>query len=267
MRLRKIPSHVWMLLCMLVIIIGLAGCVYLRLLEFKNQLDDFDQNFATHVEDSHFVLFFKDPMLYEKDITYLTEVDPSQKDQLGAGEKWVYTFARTSEDEDSEDETTALAGPNLIFTITTNHEDKMNSARFSEVFLEIIPPKFFEYSLRAMGNAEVDTKKRHVYAKIENVDKDMLNLPTREELVEKLGIPNKVEEEENKDYTLLVYKYRLKGTQPTEKKDDPGKAEARLQFNKDSNLLVEVKCQFAGLKLSIDYRKWLNQDKNPIASS
>jgi len=260
MRLRKLSNH-WMLsICTIALLVSLAGCVYLRLLEFKNQLVDFDKHFSTQVENSHFVLHFKDPMLYEKDITYLTEVDPSKKEPYKSGEKWIYAFAREAEKGQKAPE-----GPDLIFTMTTNDEDQLNSTQFSEVFLQIIPHEFLEYSLRSLGKAKVDTNKRHVYAKIENVDEDILNLPTQDEVVETLGEPNQVENQ--KDITLLVYKYQLRGTESTGEEDDPGKAEARLQFSHECNLLVEAKCRFAGLKLSIDYRKWLKKDDKPIASS
>ena len=53
------------LLCMA--LLGLSGCVYLRLLEFKGQLSNFDENFSVDLEEGLSITFLN-PVILQKDM-------------------------------------------------------------------------------------------------------------------------------------------------------------------------------------------------------
>ena len=62
-------------LAALLLLLPLSGCVYLRLLQIKKQLLEFDRNFSLSGRSS-LVIEFKNPVLYAKDARFLIGADP-----------------------------------------------------------------------------------------------------------------------------------------------------------------------------------------------
>ena len=62
----------------LAVMLLLAGCVWLRLLEIKNQLSAFEENFRVEITEQHFIVHFLDPVLLSDDFVYLSKLHPSR---------------------------------------------------------------------------------------------------------------------------------------------------------------------------------------------
>lgn len=231
------------LACLIALTAG--GCVYLRLLALKNQLADFDGHFAAEVGEE-FVLRCKEPVIYGKDIVNLTELMPSAVIPEGARKTFVFHFQKTGDGG-------SAPGQDLIFRMGFNEEDKLDTVVFSGLILKIVPPEFLELSLRSLGHAEVDRKKRQVRADSSKWAREGLVAPARDSIAEHLGAPAESEWKDGRE--ILTYRYRLSTPTAGEKAEEKSKAVMRLFFNPETGRLADMSGNFAGLKLSIHYQK------------
>ena len=83
------------------VIASITGCVNLRLLEFKNQLAEFDQNFSVEV-NGDFTLLCKVPVLYRGDFDYLAKLEPSRTEILSRVMQTFYLFEKIDKDGEND---------------------------------------------------------------------------------------------------------------------------------------------------------------------
>lgn len=247
-RPRKRWAWVGLSLCLL----SMTGCVYLRLLAIKNQLARFDQYFRVEASDS-FTLHFLEPKLFGKDVEYLSELQPTVKTSSGEGEEWTFLFKKMR----SETEESSEAETDIFFVFRFNREGLLTSLTFSPVLVRIAPPEFLELSLRSLGNANVDKKKRQIAGNLENLPKLKKPLPHREEILRYLGEP--ISEEPVEDSLLTTYHYRLDTEVKSPEQEKRRLSLARLYFDPKTRELMRFYGRFAGMKISINYRKLVDE--------
>lgn len=224
----------------------LSGCVYLRLLETKNQIADFDNNF--HVDASrHFTLHFHKPTLLSEDFTYLSGIEPSTHSPLATGKRNDYVFRKI----DANGDIVNTPAGELVFELTFDNQDRLTSWDFSPVFLAMAPAAFLEASLRSIGNAAIDQSKHRVSADSSSLAKIVAELPPRSNIVAALGPP--LEITDHPDGLRYLYKFRLDGRAVDEGHEKNRYAEAKLYFDKQTDRLLKMSSRFAGLKFSINY--------------
>jgi hypothetical protein len=226
----------------------LSGCVYLRLLETQMQIADFDLHFHVSAAE-HFTLHFHTPTLLSGDFTELSGIEPSQRQVLPSGKRHDYVFEKVDKDGQVQ---RSPAG-NLVFALTFDDKDRLLSWDFSPVFLAIAPAAFLEASLRSLGHASVDKVGRRVEVDSSNLEKVVAELPPRSSVVAALGEPQEIAE--RPDSLRYVYRFRLDGRAVDESHEKNRYAEAKLYFDKQTDRLRKMSGRFAGLKLSINYRK------------
>jgi hypothetical protein len=238
-----------------VLAMTLSGCVWLRLLETKNQLADFDENFRVQVTDNHFLLNFLEPVMLSEDFVELTKLNPSRVEPLPKGYRWFVEFR-------SEPVSPRQPVRSIVFALTFTDEHRLVAWDFSPLFLEIAPPAFLEASLRSLGKGQVDQGKRQLKVESEDLPKVAAHLPSREKILEILGPPSNRFTKNG----LPVYQYRFKAETQAVKPDyeDRRLAEAKLYFDPATDRLARMSGRFAGLKLAIDYRKLAGED-GPVA--
>lgn len=227
----------------------LSGCVYLRLLETKSQIADFDQNF--HVDaGEHFTLHFHRPTLLSEDFTYLSGIEPTARLPLPTGKRNNYVFQKIGTDG------AVVRSPagDLVFELSFDKEDRLVSWDFSPVFLAIAPAAFLEASLRSLGSASIDQANQRVSADPARLEKIVAELPPRSSVVAALGEP--LEIVERSDGLRYTYKFRLDGRAVDEDHEKNRFAVAKLYFDKQTDRLRKMSGRFAGLKLSINYRRF-----------
>lgn len=145
---RRLPlAGLLVALCLL-----LGGCVYLRLLEFKRQLAEFDQNFTLQTNDG-LRLRCHTPVVLAEDFRWLG-ITPESVQSLGQSERWRIRWvkelppgAKESDAKDIEME--------LIFT-----EGKFARLYLPERYFAFVPKPFFTGLLRSLGRAGVNQSKR-----------------------------------------------------------------------------------------------------------
>lgn len=245
-------KHFFRILCLLVLTCSLSGCIYwIRAYQTYLQMDEFDRYF-TIVTTDEFTLQFKEPILYSKDFVSLSRLYASEDDPTLEGRRWRYWFRKV-------DANNKMIVPEVKFysDLTFNKEERIIAWSFSSLFLQIAPPKFLEVSLRSIGGAEIDTEKQQLRANSKLIDKIAEDLPKKPAVLSQLGEPLEIKDEG--DIEVYMYHFLLETHHIEKGYEDRALSEVKISFDKKTQELIRMSGRFAGLKVSINYRKFLNE--------
>jgi hypothetical protein len=246
-------KHFFRVLCLLVLAGSLSGCIYwIRAYQTYLQMDEFDRYFNTVTTDE-FTLQFKEPILYSKDFVSLSRLYPSEDVPALDGRRWRYWFRKV-------DANNKLIVPEVKFysDLNFNKEGRIIAWSFSSLFLQIAPPKFLEVSLRSIGGAEIDEEKRQLRANNSKLlDKISEELPRKPTVIAQLGEPLEIKDEG--DVEVYIYHFLLETHRIEKGYEDRALSEVKVSFDKKTQELIRMSGRFAGLKVSINYRKFLNE--------
>lgn len=235
----------------LVAMLLLVGCVWLRLLEIKNQLEDFDEHFQVITTD-HFLLHFLHPVLYAEDFRDLTKMEPTRIEHLPKGSRWHVVFEKIDVNGKPDP-----AHRVLEFVLTFNAKSRLELWDFPPPFLAAAPTQFLEASLRSLGKGQIFQGKRQLKVDPQDLPRITAKLPTQERVGEGLGEP--AMELDHEDGRLWVYRYHV--DTPQIEDDNRRIALVKFWFDPASKVLRKFSGKFIGLKLSIDYRKFLTPEQ------
>lgn len=236
---------------LLVLMTSLTGCLHwLRAFQTYLQLNEFDKYFI--VNDNHtFSVYFNKPILYSQDFILLSKLEPSSKQALKIGEKWRYRFHKVNAKQQR-------VQPELsfFFDLDFNQQKRISSWIFSPLFLEIAPPKFLEASLRSLAGGKIDKEKKqlkaHSHVKIE------AQLPKREYVIKRLGEPIEIKDEG--EQAIYFYHFLLDSPMIEKGYEERALSVVKLIFDKKTHELTQMAGRFAGLKISIKYRRYLTAE-------
>ena len=249
----KIESikRVLRVICLLLLAGSLSGCMYwIRAYQTYLQMGEFDRYF-TVVSADEFTLQFKEPILYSKDFVSLSRLYASEDIPTPEGRRWRYWFRKV-------DANNKLIVPEIHFysDLNFNKEGKLTAWSFSSLFLQIAPPKFLEVSLRSIGGAEIDKEKQQLRANSKLLAKISNDLPKKPVVLAQLGEPLEIKDEG--DTELYMYHFLLETPHIEKGYEDRALNEVTIRFDKKTQELIGMSGRFAGLKVSIDYRNFLN---------
>lgn len=239
-------------LCLLVLAGLLSGCIYwIRAYQTYLQMSEFDRYFNTVTTDE-FTLQFKEPILFSKDFVSLSRLYASEDDLTLEGRRWRYWFRKV-------DANNKLIVPEIKFysDLNFNKEGKIIAWSFSSLFLQIAPPKFLEVSLRSIGGAEIDTEKQQLRANSKLLDKISEDLPKKPVILVHLGKPLEIKDEG--EIEVYIYHFLLETHHIEKGYEDRALSEVKISFDKKTQELIRMSGRFAGLKVSINYRKFLKE--------
>jgi hypothetical protein len=243
------------LLTILLLITTLTGCMYwIRAYQLYLQLDEFDKNFVIQ-DDKIFALHFNHPILYNYDLVSLSKLQPSSTETISTGTRWRYTFRKV-------DSAQKLIKPGLMFffDLDFNQEKRVTSWVFSPLFLQIAPPKFLEVSLRSLAGGTINKGKKQLHANADAITKISAKLPQKEIVIAQLGTP--IEIQNSAEQEIYIYNFLLDTHDIEAGYEDRALSVVKLTFDKSSHELTRMAGRFAGLKISINYRKFLEDDDN-----
>jgi len=233
-------------LILLLLVYSLAGCVWFRLLQLKQQLAKFDENFVTESSD-HFTLVFKHPVLLNEDFVTLAKLQPTSKSPTPTGSRWIQAFHKI------DAQWRLQPGVDFFFTLDFDQDDYLTRWDFSPVFMAMVPAQFFEDSIRSLAKGKVDEASRKF--KVDVKDRALITVkpPTLPELTAVLGEPLEKSEEDGKQ----VYLYRFLVDSPHIDKDyqDRRITDVRLYFDPKTQELTRMGGRFIGLKININLVK------------
>jgi hypothetical protein len=222
---------------------------WIRAYQTYLQLNEFDQHFV--IEDEKiFAVHFKDPILYSDDFVSLSKLQPSSSSIINNGKRWRYLFHKV----DSQQK---LSKPDLtfFFDLDFNQENRILQWIFSPLFLQLAPPKFLEVSLRSLAGGDLNKEKRQLRANADAITKISAKLPQKEIVVAQLGEPVEIKDESEQE--IYVYHFLLDTDDIESGYEDRALSVVNLTFDKTTHELVRMGGRFAGLKVSINYRKFL----------
>lgn len=242
-----------------VILLYLSGCVYLRLLELKNQFEEFDQ-YIEITTDSTFSLFFKEPVLHKDDIITLSRLNPTRKIILPDGEEWVYHFVKQYK-ANAPDQQNPVS---LIFRFKFDKQGNMQQWYFPNEFIAMVPPEFLEASLRSLGNATIFKLSRQLKAEVTQL-KTEAKPPSQTSIKQVLGNPFLVQEKD--DLQRYIYRFTLLTDWVEDGYEERKIALVKLDFVPQNKLLIKASPRFAGLKISISFSKLLGEDYFSVSNT
>ncbi len=79
MRRRHRARRLFLILCLSLVALSLSGCVYLRLLNFKNQLKSFDENVAV-LSQTKLAFQFRNPVVKDSDFIFISGASPDLRE-------------------------------------------------------------------------------------------------------------------------------------------------------------------------------------------
>jgi hypothetical protein len=247
----EIIKRVLRVICLLILAGSLSGCIYwIRAYQTYLQMGEFDRYFKTFSSDE-FTLQFKEPILYSKDFVSLSKLYASQDIPTTEGRRWRYWFRKV-------DANNKLIVPEIKFysDLNFNKEGRIIAWSFSSLFLQIAPPKFIDVSLRSLGGAEIDKEKRQLRGNTQFLDKISEDLPRKSAVLAQLGEPLEIIDEG--DVEVYAYHFLLETHHIEKGYEDRALSEVKLSFDKKTGELIKMSGRFAGLKVSINYRKFLD---------
>lgn len=178
----------------------LGGCIYLRLLELKHQLADFDRYFETDLSNG-IKITCREPVLLDEDMAFF-RLAPESRQRAGVAERWHFRWVKANTAPGEEPGTYELS----VDFIYVDH--KLTSVLLPERFFTFMPKQFFLAMVRAFGQANVDEAKRSASASVHlNLGPDQSRPPlSRADLSAMLGAP--LETRETAAGLLWRYRYQ-----------------------------------------------------------
>lgn len=223
------------------LILALTGCIFVRMLNVKDQLNDFDTNFDLNDEQG-LTLVFKNPVLLSDDVIWLMKGSPGSVKLTEESEQWTYVFQKqhiTSQDEGDEYD---------IPILMVMEDDKLAQITFPKRFLKNLSIPVLKKMLSSMGNADVSKLGRSASSKY--VGEDTTGIPTSDNVMETLGEP--YETEVGQEKSKLAYLYYLEDATGNADKDNLN-LELWFVADNDDKSLKSVGGKIRGIKLFLDF--------------
>ena len=236
-------KRAFLLFPLAILITLLAGCIYVRLLEVKLQLTDFEKYFKIENGKGLSLVFFK-PVLSSQDILAMAKRGPTSGEGDAQQMVWQYHFIKQY--PHPEPEKAAYDVPvSLVF-----RENKLCTGTLPERFYEILPREFIIDAFKAVGRAEVNMIERSAKGSFFERDKEKGGaLPKSADIERLLGKP--FSEEKSGEVTVRTFVYRLQknslDTAP------PINAWARFTFIQESEELRKIEAKFAGMRVTLHF--------------
>jgi hypothetical protein len=231
-----------LLIALLLLTLSLKGCVYLRLLEVKLHLSEFEKYFR--LEDAAGLdLVFLKPVLLKDDILFLARKGPTFVRESKGLSTWQYYFEKKGGGED-------LSGEAFDVPVDLFFEgETLTRVTFPRRFIQVLPRPFLVESFRAIGTGEVKKGERHVSGTFpRKKEGDETPIPGKTDFLNLLGRPT--EERRSSPAFAMNYTFLLKPAKP-----DPGQnpphAWASFEFHAKTHLLRRLEARFAGIRLSM----------------
>jgi hypothetical protein len=213
----------------------LGGCVYLRLLELKHQLADFDRYFA--VDETNGLTFtMQKPVLLADDMAFF-ELAPESTEQLGAAMRWHLRWVKDYA-APGEHATDYEVEADLTFV-----DGKMVRVHLPARIFSFVQKSFVLQALRSLGHASVDTLSHSARA---TLDAPGLAPLTRTDLLHFLGTPLDTGREGG--HLLLHYVYRDVCASPT-----PGKIDFTFTLDAATQSVVHLGGKLFHVEVQFDW--------------
>jgi hypothetical protein len=221
----------------LVLLCGLSsGCVYLRLLQLRKQLTDFDANFTLSYSPGA-ILEAAKPVLKPNDLHWLTGLDSVETESRSGKEIRTYRFLKIDPPEGD------LPRHREVWMKAGYLNGRLHTVEFPETFNEILDHEMLRRAFHGAEKGEVDeADKATGWA----LHKDLV-IPDRAKINRLLGLPSSVIAGPAKDE--LVYRFHCPPIPDTE----PGNPDLWFRFIHDRNggKMIRAHVQVGWLQITV----------------
>lgn len=215
---RRLSTRLVLALAAACVALLLGGCVYLRLLELKKQLGQFDRFFT--LQTHHGVgLVCQQPLLTPDDIRWIG-LRPEEIKKLGVAEQWQVRWIKQLPPGVTE------TGQFDIVIELGFVEGKLTRLAIPERYFAVMPKDFLVNIIKSLGKGQVDKSSKRIDSAVTAVPPD---LPDIDKL---LGRPS--EQTVEGANTIVRYRYV-----PVTKEASAGVFDMRLTFHTTSGKLLE----------------------------
>lgn len=173
-----------------------SGCVYLRLLELKHQIDRFDEFFGLQTNDGLAILC-RSPVLRTSDVRWMG-LKPENTKRVGQAERWQVRWIKQLPPGVTENVEYDIA---LELTFS---QDKLTRVAIPERYFAVMPKQFLVGVIKSLGRGKIDKSGKKIEATVsaDEIAAARPNLPSIDKL---LGRPS--EERAEGANTLVRYRY------------------------------------------------------------
>lgn len=215
----------------------LSGCVYWRLLQFKNQFKSFHEHFEFK-SDGDYGLLIHDPVLDVADVDWLFGAAPSWPSSPDPGDSWrAYEFEKLGNG--------ALDVSVLSYRLRFR-DQMLVEVRFPSEFRRLYPEGTLETILASLGDADVDKSSRTSKSNLTRQRFRSL-LPSRDQVRRVLGEPSELDG--SGEAETWVYRYQLR-TPNLELPEDDIRAVGRFHFR--GPVLTRIDAGYSGREFRFD---------------
>ena len=244
---RKRARWIWppgwripVLLAGALVCLTLGGCIYLRLLELRNQLAAFDRYFEADLRDGVKISCRK-PVLLDEDMAFFKLV-PESRERVGVAERWQFRWVKdyTVAGENPRNYEVAV---DFIFV-----EHKLTRVILPERLFAFIPKRFFLAIVRAFGHARIDKEKRTASTSVRE-DLGPNQTPpqlVQNDLVALLGAPMETKTTE----AGILWHYRYRPASPSQRS---GRIDATFTLSPASSKVRRIRGRVFDVTLDIAF--------------
>lgn len=217
----------------------LTGCVYLRFLKVKKQLNNFEENFVINDQKELSIKFLK-PVLLPGDIVWLMLTEPLKKENKESVEIWHYMLEKRYRVRKKEPANFDIP-VKMVFT-----GGKLNEIILPEKLTKYFSKKLFQKMLSSFGEANISKMKKKVGSEFKSPDSD--EIPKLKDIVFTLGQPYSkgISGEE----IVYIYKYYIKSPNPKNPR-----LKITYKFDKTTKYIKRLEGNVRGIKLRMDFTK------------
>lgn len=169
----------------------LGGCVYLRLLELKHQIADFDRNFGVET-NAGVTIVCRNPVLLDDDVRWIG-LAPEHTKRVGHAEEWQVRWVKQLPPGVHE----RGAFDIVIALVFADHE--LTRVSIPERYFVVMKKSLLLDLLRSLGRAHVDKSRRSVEAALASARPNLAEIGTL------LGAPTSRATEAS--HVVLRYRY------------------------------------------------------------
>jgi len=173
-------------ICLITLSLTLSGCVYLRLLYFKNQLKKFDQN-VTVQSSPKLVFGFRDPVIRDSDFVFLSGASPEDIEKLHqshSDEDWTWTFQKKLGSPDDRP---------FSMEFKTRFKDRLlTHMEIDETFVQLIGSDPILSLFRKIGEAKINKLRRSMSIELDKPSVPNDSLPSLTEIFDVMGKPSRI---------------------------------------------------------------------------
>ena len=225
-RRRSSARRIFAAFALVALSVLLSGCVYLRLLQLKRQLNDFDRHFTLDTTTG-VRLNCLEPVLFADDVRWLG-FEPAVVSPLPDGEHWHIRWTKVPPPDARE-----TGNFEIAFDLTFSGE-KLSALSIPDDYFSVLPKEVFVSGIKSLGGAAVNKKARSVESQVQlALGEHTHPWPTQASIAEVLGQPT----EEIAGKERVTWRYHFISADPKREGED---IELRLVFDATTEKLVQT---------------------------